>query len=530
MSLMQALTDILDLLFRSNSPEVQKKIKLRKIESELRLHPASLYKNELVQPNFAEALKVLYENIQPIANILDNTIASPDIRRNHRFEEELIVTGYTEEDKRILDSLSYEELKKLAQKIGGSGQRSIFDDQKKNLEKIVTDLNGPQFTKMDEVITSLHQLADLCHFNFVSPLQLFDDEFAAKHGDADYVPDYQPIPPVPLENTFLDLYYLTADYSITMPVGNAVLALNELLNGTPNDTRTKKELLQNLRRIHAIIKHTLNAATLKGFICLAKGDPNFTPQKASYKENVRKNFAEEIQKQFAADEQRILNEMKDDYVKQELDVLFPDSRLEPLAGYNSDTMDIIGKNASTNFMWVMPLSVVKTFLKRYYSEPIRSVVNDIVVEGLFSNPAVKTSFSQTVFAVNDSMNLIAQFEDSFGSGKKYSLTSINNLIADSHKNADFSKKLTNLVDTINNEAKDIIQKVSSLLLVLHDNLGDCITDTKRSKSELVSNLKGIMFSSRNRESTSLLELQYPLWQNFFDIIRNYVIIKKAKEI
>ena len=104
---MQALTDFLDLLFRSNTPEVQKKIKLRKIESELRLHPAALFKNDLVQPNFAEALKILYENIQPIANILDNTIASPDIRRNHRFEEELIVTGYTEEDKRILDSLSY---------------------------------------------------------------------------------------------------------------------------------------------------------------------------------------------------------------------------------------------------------------------------------------------------------------------------------------------------------------------------------------------------------------------------------------
>lgn len=527
---MQALSDLFDILFRSNTPEVQKKIKLRKIESELRVHPASLFKNDLVQPNFAEALRVLYENIQPIAKILDNTIASPDIRRNHRFEEELIVTGYTEEDKRILDSLNYEELKKQALKMGGNGQRSAFDEQKKSLEKIVTDLNGPQFTKMDEVITSLHQLADLCHFNFVTPLQLFDDEFTTKHGDPDYVPDYQPIPPSTLENTFLDLYYLTAEYSITMATGNAVLALNELINGVPNDTRTKKELLQNLRRIQAIIKQTLNAATLKALICISKGDPAFTPQKASYKENVRKNFAEQLQKQFVADEQRILNEMKDNYVKKEIDVVFPDSKIETLAGYNSDTMDIIGKNASTNFMWVMPLRLLKTFLKKYYSEPIRSVVNDIVVEGLFTNPAAKSSFSQTVFAVNDSANLIAQFEAAFGNNQKYSLSTINSLIEDSHKNAEFSKKLTNLVDTINNEAKDIIQKISSLLLLLHDNLGDCITDTKRSKSELVSNLKGIMFSSRNRESTSLLELQYPLWQNFFDIIRNYVIIKKAKEI
>ena len=529
MSLLQALADFFDIIFRSNSPEVQKKIKLRKIESELRLHPAGLFKNELVQPNFAEALRVLFENLDPISKILDTTIAGPDIKRNHRFEEELIVTGYSPEEKRILDALSYEERKKAASQAGEAGQRDIFDEQKKELEKIVTGLNGPQFSKMDDVITSLHQLADLCRFNFVVPLQLFDGDFAARRLEADYVPEYQPIPASTLENVFLDLYYLTAGYSISMATANAVLALNELLRGQPNDTRTKKELLQNLRRVQAILKKVIDADALKNLICIAKKDPDFVPQKASYKENVRRNFAEGLQKQFAADEQRIRNELKDEYVKQELSELFPEGNLENLVGYNTDTMDIIGKNATTNFMWVMPMRILKSFLKKYYSEPIRNVVNDIVVEGLFTNPATKTSFSQLVYSVNDSMNLINQFEAAFSAGQKYSLESINGLIADSHKIAEFTKKLSNLVDNINSEAKDIIQKVSSLLLSLHGNLSDCITDTKRSKSELVSNLKGIMFSSRNRDSTSLLELQFPLWENFFEIIRNYVIIKKSKE-
>lgn len=529
MSLLQALSDFFDILFRSNAPEVQKKIKLRKIESDLRLHPAGLYKNDLVQPNLAEALRVLYENTQAVAAVLDKTISSPDIKRNHRFEEELIVTAYSEEDKRLLDSLSYEERKKRVSEAGDNGQKDTLDGQKKALEKVITDLNGSQFGKMDEVVTSLHQLADLCHFNFIVPLQIFDGEFAARHGDADYTPEYQPIPASTLENAFLDLYYLTAGYTINMSTANAILALNELLHGQPNDTRTKKELLQNLRRIQAILKNTLNEETLKNLICIAKNDPNFVPQKASYKENVRKNFAEELQKQFAADDLRIRNEMKDSYVKQELDVLFPDGNLENLMGYNTDTMDTIGKNASTNFMWVMPMRILKTFLKRYYPEQIRSVVNDIVVEGLFSNPATKSSFSQLVFSVNDSLAMIDQFEEQFMSGHKYSLQTINSMITDSHKSAEFTKKLSNLVDNINNEAKEIIQKVASLLLTLHANLSDCITDTKRSKSELVSNLKGIMFSSRNRESTSLLELQFPLWQNFFEIIRNYVIIKKIKD-
>lgn len=530
MSLLQALTDFFDILFRSNTPEVQKKIKIRKIENDLRLHPAGLYKNELVQPNFAEALRVLYENTKPIAKILDSTIASPDIKRNHRFEEELIVTGYSPDDKRLLDSLSYEERKKQAVQAGEDGQRDVFEDQKKSLEKIVTGLNGLQFTKMDDVLTSMRQLSDLCRFNFVAPLQLFDGEFAVRHTDPEYKPEYQALPPSTLENVFLDLYYLTAGYTINMPAANAILALNELLSGQQNDARVKKEILQNLRRIQAIIKNILNETALRALICLSKNDPDFVPQKASYKENVRKNFAEQLQRQFAADEQRIRNELKDQYVQQELSELFPDGKIENLAGYNSDTMDIIGKNASSNFMWVMPMRILKTFLTRYYSEPIRSLVNDIVVEGLFTNPATKSSFSQLVFSVNDSMNLISQFEAAFASGQKYSVSTINSLIADSHKNAEFTKKLSNLVDNINEEAKEIIQKISSLLLSLEDNLADCITDTKRSKSELVSNLKGIMFSSRNRESTSLLELQFPLWQNFFAIIRNYVIIKKSKEV
>ena len=529
MSLLQAITDFFDVLFRPNSPEVQKRIRLRKIESELRSHPSGLYKGELVQPNLAEALRILYENCVPVSQILDNTVTSPDIKRNYRFQEELIVTGYTDEDKKILDSLSYDVRKKQIVESSGADEHKTFEQQKKGLEKLITDLNGPQFSKMDDVMTDLHQLSDLCHFNFVVSLQIFDGSFAARHDEEGYVPEFQPLPASTLENVFLDLYYLCADFSINQSDANAVLALNELLHGQPNEMRVKKELLQNMRRIQAILKHTLTASALRNLICLAKGDPNFVPQKASYKENIRKHFAEELQSRFAADEAHIRNEIKDGYVKQELSQLFPDGKLDSLYGYNTDTMDIIGKNAASNFSLVMPMRILKTFLRIYYGEQVRSLINDIVVEGLFTNPAVKSSFSQTVFSVNESVNLIDQFEQAFKDKGKYSLRSINGLIADSHKSADFGKKLSNLVDNINNEAKDIIQKISSLLLLLHDNIGDFVQDTKRSKSEVVSNLKGIMFSSRNRDSTSLLELQFPLWQDLFEILRNYVIIRKAKE-
>ena len=529
MSIIQAIKNFFENIFHSNSPEVQKRIKLQKLESELRMHPSGIYKGELLQPNFAEALRILYMNLRPISKILDNTITSGDVKRNRNFEQELIITGYSDEDREILESLSYENRLQALSGDSDMSEHKLFDLQKQKLERIVADLRTPQFSKMNDVLASLKQLSDLCHFNFITPLQLFDDTFAKHKDDEGYVPQYQPLPLATFENILMDLYYLTADFQITMPMGNAILALNQLLNDTENDSRTKKEILQNLRRIRAVLKNPLDSETLFKLIRLSKGDPNFVPQKASYEENVCKKFAEKLQEKFQSDELHIRNELKNSQVKQELSELFPDGKMEAIKGYSKETVEIIANNSPSNFIWVVPLQILKTFLKIYYGESLRNLLNDDVVEGLFTNPTKKSNFSQLIYSLNDSMSLISQFENTFDDGQKYSVGMIKNYINDSHRDSDFGRKLTALIDSANSEAKEIIQKTASLLNTLHADLGDFLQDAKRSSSEIVTNLKSIMFSSRNRETTSLLELQFPLWKVFFEILKNYVIIKKAKK-
>ena len=529
MSIIQAIKNFFENIFYRNSPEVQKRNKLRKLESELRMHPSGIYKAELLQPNFAEALRILYMNLRPISKILDNTITSGDVKRNRNFEQELIITGYSDEDREILESLSYENRLQALSGDSDMSEHKLFDLQKQKLERIVADLRTPQFSKMNDVLASLKQLSDLCHFNFITPLQLFDDTFAKHKDDEGYVPQYQPLPLATFENILMDLYYLTADFQITMPMGNAILALNQLLNDTENDSRTKKEILQNLRRIRAVLKNPLDSETLFKLIRLSKGDPNFVPQKASYEENVCKKFAEKLQEKFQSDELHIRNELKNSQVKQELSELFPDGKMEAIKGYSKETVEIIANNSPSNFIWVVPLQILKTFLKIYYGESLRNLLNDVVVEGLFTNPTKKSNFSQLIYSLNDSMSLISQFENTFDDGQKYSVGMIKNYINDSHRDSDFGKKLTALIDSANSEAKEIIQKTASLLNTLHADLGDFLQDAKRSSSEIVTNLKSIMFSSRNRETTSLLELQFPLWKVFFEILKNYVIIKKAKK-
>ena len=58
---------------------------------------------------------------------------------------------------------------------------------------------------------------------------------------------------------------------------------------------------------------------------------------------------------------------------------------------------------------------------------------------------------------------------------------------------------------------------------LKDYLSDMYDDTKRGAPKVITNVKLILFSIRNRENAATLELQLPKWENFIDLMKNYVL-------
>ena len=112
MGIFQFFKELFEALFMSSSPEVQKKQQQRRLETELRSFQPVIYKSGLLQPNFAEALRQLYLHTKPLDNIFSVTINSDDVKRNEHFLDELVITGFTLEEQKELDSLIYEARKK----------------------------------------------------------------------------------------------------------------------------------------------------------------------------------------------------------------------------------------------------------------------------------------------------------------------------------------------------------------------------------------------------------------------------------
>lgn len=526
MSFFQKITDFFEFLFNRNSPEVQKKIQAKKIESEIRQFRPEIYKDGELTGNFAEAIRLLYINTSPLQELLSLTIRSPDFAQNTRYEAQLVLSGYSSQSQEEIFSLSYEERKKEVETSTNFTNSQIYEKQSKRLEKVLNELNSDVFRKIDKDLNKLYQLADLCKFNFVTMLQIFDSNFVSL--DHKYKPTYKSAELSRLTSFLEDLYFQIEGLTITTATVNAIQALANLrYNGSvPQDWMNG--LIENLKKISSILKNVLSPERIKLLICLSKNDPLYKPAVVEYNEFASKRFAQMMRARFKSDEQRIKSELKDDKVRKNLDKLFSNTFLMTLNGYNFQTNEKLQKDSPLGFSQITPMQVLKTFINTYLSDGIRSLLNDIVVEGFFNNPVYKTDFSNCVYASVEIAETIKEFEDSFNGGKRNSLSTIDSNLKNGHKSQDFMKKLEAMINSINNEAAKIVSKGTNTLNSLYKIIDLLIQDSKKPTSEIISNLKVLMMSSRNRDNTDLLEQQHANWAIFFDIMKNYAIITNAK--
>ena len=111
MSIIQTISDFLESIFRHSSPEVQKKIQMKKLDAELKSYYPNIYKDGFLLPNFGEAIFSLYKYTHILDELFLSTVSSLDVQRQHRFEAQLILTGYSVSEQEIISSLSYERRK-----------------------------------------------------------------------------------------------------------------------------------------------------------------------------------------------------------------------------------------------------------------------------------------------------------------------------------------------------------------------------------------------------------------------------------
>lgn len=530
MGIIRAIAEFLQSVFNKGSPSVQKRLAARRLRQAAEALTPALYADGSLLPNFAEAIRQLYLNATPLANLFIDTVSGTDIPRRMRFEAQLVYTGFSEDTQRLLQSLSFDERKKDVTQSEDS-INVVFDRQRETLDSVIKAMNGPSFKRMDRDMNMLHHFADLCKMNFVTMMQVFDPNLSS--AASGYVPAFGSAPLSTLGGAVEDLYYQTATLSINMSVANATIALATLRAGGDLDSGEAASLLGNVKKISYILTHILTPQNLLVLIRLAREDEKYEPRTIEYNESARQNLVTRLETAFKADQTRIKQELKDERVQDEIQQLFNSeaaagTTLVPVTGYNAELDDKLHANSALSLSYVTPIQILKSFLMGYFTSPIKTLLNGIVIEGFFNNPAYKSSFSANVYSACEVHDKFAAFEAMFQREARFDTMKIEGYINDSRKDKVFYQNLESIIINVNNEAKKILQESINSLHALYGNIGEILSDMKRSNSELIQNLTVLMVSTRNRDSTEQMDKQFPQWKIFFEVMRNYSIISSRE--
>lgn len=517
MNLFKVFANLFGAFFSSGgSPEG--KSELKKIETELKNHTPSVYKNGFVQESVLESFYLLYINTKPIESILSETVTSSNVMCASSYSHKLLMTGFDTEARNIVESLSYEARK--AEILASEDEEKAYEEQNKRIDRLFNILHQPEFTQINNIIGQLKQLSDICQYNYFSAIRLFDPGFTSETpADKIVIKD---LPLNALEVVFMDLYYLVANFQLTNTIAKAVIALATLRRGI--EAVNQEEILSCLKKISYVLRHILSPEILKQFVCLCKKDPNLILQIADYSSASLPGFITTLKTQFEVDKERLKTEIQDERVSAEIKTLFGDRDMETLEGYNMEQDAYLRENGVAPFVWLTPMQVLKTFVNIYVGDKIKSLLNDIVVEGYFNNPSYKSDFSAAVFAVLEISEKIKNFEESFGRGGANDTMLMRSYVRDGHTDPDFAKKLNQMVTQINLQAKKIIQEETTYLFNLTKFIGELLDDSKLISPINISNIKMLFASTRNRETVDMLDNKFADWKFFLDIMKNYAII------
>ncbi len=525
MSFFKAVINLFLNLFSPGTSETRYKGELKTFENDLKNIQPQLYKNGFLTGNMAEVFNILYVETKILFNLFSETIAGDDTLKANKYIDMLIITGFYAESRDYWDSLTYDIRKMELEE--GEEDHKIYEEQHRRLEKILHILDNDDFKKIEQVIREIDRLVDICRFNYVSVLLQFDPSFASDNPS--YTPEYRPVLLKDIENTLMDIYYVSSGLTIKIPEARAITALAELRKGSSLTEEENQKYLQSLKKINAVFRNILSKSILQKMIFLSKNTLEYQLQTAQYTRKLIQPFKERLRKQFDADTKRIRSEFQDLKITKELTHLFGSRELFQIRGYNQENNTYLQNNSTESFLYITPVHILNSFVKIYLTDSILSFLNDIVVEGFFNNTLYKTEFAAAVFACSECKNRIQEFEKTFEKNGENDILLIKSYSKDGQQNADLLKKMTQMIENANSQARSLIETQTTYFHDLSVKVESLLYEAKKSSSADITNIKILISSMRNKDNAELLEKQFPLWRIFLDIMQNYVIIADVEK-
>lgn len=524
-AIITAIKDFFEGLFFPSSPEYQKKWQLKTYAAELRkLNPPLYRTGEILLPAFGALLYQLYHFLQPVKAILDKTVNSPDIRAAEKYQDiffEAILSeeqvkqrrSFTFQERSILLSTckSYQETEhKLQEQIHGF----------KNFMRIFTE---PAFRTREQELIKLFFLSDLCDFDYAAFLNRFNNNLQLTAGTAAPISqdNFEEVFAKDVIKNLLDFQFIVRNVAITQTTIDNIIFLARSLENFTDETGVKLE--KTLNTVETLLANRLKRTTIPIILKLINDDPNFEEKITVSESKPLQEYVDRMTENFQADSKRLLKITKETNITGLIEKCFGSGQLKPLDGYNDAINDAIQNLSTISFDWVKPMQLLKSFTEMYFETHYKTFLRSLLIEGFFANKQIEGQYAAIYRSCEMLLGKIKNFEQLFKPKGQCNLIEIQGYITEIEKGKDMKKQLQKIVEIANMQAKAVVQTGSKAYADLYAFTEHLLEDIKAPTPELITNLKALVVSSKNKESFTRLEQDRHIFAMFLEIMKNYAV-------
>ena len=524
-AIITSIQDFFEGLFFSSSPEYQKKKKLKLYVTEIKKINPPLYRTDkILLPAFASLLYQLYHFLQPIKAVLDKTVNSADLRVSEKYQNLFFEAIFSEDQKNQRKEFIFQARNQVLAKCKNYQEmEQRIQEQVHNFKNFIKIAQTPAFKAREQDLINLFYLSDLCNFDYAAFLNRFNKNLQLTTATPPAISQdsFEEVFAGDVVKNLLDLQFIIQHVIITPALINNVVFLARS-SGNSTDEAVQK-LEKTLQEIENILSKQLRRTTIPIMMKLIKDDPNFEEKVTIAEAKPLREYIDRVSDGFQADSKRLLKILKETNIAGLIEKCFGDTPLKPLEGYNDTINDAIQNLSTISFDWVKPLELLKAFTERYFEAHYKTFLQSLLIEGFFTNKQVEGQYAAIYRSCEVLLNKIKAFEQLFKPKGQCNIQEIQGYIAEIEKGKDLKKQLQKIVEIANMQAKAIVQMGSKAYLDLYTFTEHLLEDIKAPTPELITNIKSISVSSKNKDSFKHLEEDRQVFGQFLEIMKNYAV-------
>lgn len=467
------LQSIIESLFKSSSPEAEKKRKLKAIAkafSKTKFHnyykPATI---EALAP-MAKLFYDIYKLIAP-AQLMFKGNPNPAFFKNH-----ILNYSLTEKQVNLLEHFSEEKILSMTREMQ---VENIVAQIEADLETFMSEFTSENVAKAENLYTAFNAFRDFVNFDYYKMLKKFTNRLVEFNFSA--VPTFEKINAEYIIEDLAD--FCAVAYAIT----DDSLLWNNLFDFFKETQHSETVSLGNWKRIVARIRSIQASEAFEMIIRHTSGKLNYKTKVEPAKDELIEVYQENLETNTRKILTKLTSMQRASKANQLCMQIFGNTGFKNLNNYTEPMNEIFSKKQLATYTYAKPLNYLKTFLTDFVKKDVRIYYDVVVIRGAWDSgmSAPMSNAYQELLQICDQ---ITAFDEGLAEDGVYG-TKIKNLLPKTARDPGAEQIINRVITDSNDQAKGFLISSTQNLITIGKTMKQLIEDYMKQKPMIVQNWK-----------------------------------------